>query len=282
MITIIDVWDIATFDDTLRRALDDKAELIRAHADRDNEIFLEYDHGDSPRRALMRPENEHAGAFAALSEQIAALMEERVIRAWHYSRLTDDEIALFLQSGIRVSTPEMLQERINAVVAAGLLAADVAHELVAASPFNSDQRRARTGKFYMVSHPEKISDSGVRGLLAYWGGEVASFFVQRQEIATPLGTIGAPRILEVAVPIAATGRAHGAAMAVLAAYTRSLGSVDSSHGFDLYVSAPLPPDSILRVHTRGESDFDSIGVTYPAGYVDVDQTFWKELTGEDD
>jgi hypothetical protein len=55
----------------------------------------------------------------------------------------------------------------------------------------------------------------------------------------------------------------------------------SKHCFDLYVTAPLGPDSVLRIHSEGDSSFHAIGVGYPEGYVDVDLNYWKELTGEE-
>lgn len=48
------------------------------------------------------------------------------------------------------------------------------------------------------------------------------------------------------------------------------------------MTAALPPDAILAVQTDGEETFTAMGRGYPAGFVDVDLTYWKDLTGEDD
>lgn len=48
------------------------------------------------------------------------------------------------------------------------------------------------------------------------------------------------------------------------------------------VNEPLPATAVLAVHTEGEEAFSSMRRTYPAGFVDVDADFWKELAGEDD
>lgn len=278
---IIDVWDVATFDTALRAELDKNAELIRAYVNRDNAIFLKHDHGSSPQGSLIRPENEHAGPYMRLTELIMAVMNERAIRAWHYTRMTDDDVARLWADGIRLSTPEMLRERLDRLVAASLLTADQAERLFAKSPFNSNQGKIRADKFYLVSHPQALTCSGVRGLLGFWGGEVASFFVQDEEMATPLAAIGASRVIEVATPVSATRNAYNAAEAVIGAYARSLGCVESGHAFDVCAIQALPRDAVLRIHTRGEPDFEAMIATYPPGYVDVSQTFWKQLTGED-
>lgn len=279
---IIDVWNVATFDAALRAALDQDAGLIRDHVDRDNAIFLEHDHGDSPRRSLIRPKNEHAGAHMHLTERIMALMNERTIRAWHYTRMTDDDVARMRVEGIRLSTPALLRERLDRLVAAGLVTPEQAADFVARSPFNSDQQQSRANKFYLASHPQRLTCSGVRSLLGFWGGEVVSFFVQDDPIARPLAAMGVARVLEVATPVRATRNAHNAAQAVLAAYARTLGCVESAHDFDVCVIEPVPAHAILRAHARGEPDFESMIAAYPPGYVDVMETYWRDLTGEDD
>ena len=279
---IIDVWNVATFDAALRSELDQSAELIRTYVDRENVIFLEHDHGNAPRHSLIRPENEHAGPYLRLIERVMAVMNERTIRAWHYTRMTDDDVAHLRAEGIRLSTPEMLRERLDRLVSANLLTADQAERLFGKSPFNGSQGKIRADKVYLVSHPQALTCSGVRGLLNFWGGEVASFFVQDKEMGAPLAAIGASRVIEVATPVSATRNAHNASEAVIGAYARTLGCVESGHAFDVCAIQALPPDAILRIHTRGEPDFESMISTYPPGYVDVSQTFWKELTGEED
>lgn len=281
-ITIIDVWNVGTFDDALRAKLDQNADLVRSYVNRENAIFLEHDYSDKPRRSMLRPENEHAAAYIRFVEHLMAIMNERTIRAWHYTRMTDDDVARFRTDGILLSSPELLRERLDRIVATGLLAADQAERLWQKSPFNSDQGDLRAQRFYLTSHPQRLTCSGVRGLLGFWGGEVASFFVQDQDMAQPLSTIGVARVIEVATPINTTRNAYHAAQAVTAAYARQIGCVEDAHGFDVCVLQRLPADAVLRIHTRGEADFDAMIESYPPGYVDVDETHWRDLTGEED
>ncbi|HWJ75221.1 MAG TPA: hypothetical protein VNX29_18840 [Kaistia sp.] len=277
----IDVWDTATFDPALAAQLDAHADLIRDYLHTDHEIFLSHDLGRGAGRSILRQENPYADDFYRLKETIGHAMDVRVIRAFHYTRLIDDEVAALSRDGIQLSTPETLRDRLNAVVSSADLSQEHADKLYAASPFHSDQIEARNGKFWMASHPVPIDDGGVAPLLGCWGGEVASMWVQDDALTAPLRGLGKPRIIEVAVPLAATRHSYDAGMAVIASFARSHGSIPSKHAFDLYVWWPLSSSSILKVLTEGEPAFAAMGRSYPVGYHDVDIGRWKELTGDD-
>jgi hypothetical protein len=278
----IDVWDAKTFDPELMRRLAPHADLVVDYFARDHAIFLAHELGRGPGRALLRPENEYADAFQALREAIGRAMAVRTLRAWHYTRLTDAEVAGLRRDGVRLSTPQTLQARFAALVAAGELTEAQAQALFAASPFHSDQLDARSGKFWMTSHPVAVDDGGVQPLLAHWGGEVASMWVRDEALLTALARIGRPRILEVAVPVDSTCHAYAAGEAVVATFARAQGAIPSKQAFDLYVREPLPGAAVQVVHTEGEPGYWSTGRGHPAAFVDIDLGRWRELTGEDD
>jgi hypothetical protein len=277
---LIDVWDARTFDDELSVSLVREADVVRNYMTNDRRIFLAHDLGRGT-ESYMRPENPYASPFLALEEAIGKLMESRTMRAWHYTRLTAAEVDQLWRDGIHLSTPATLRARLDFLIAGNMLNAPLADALYTKSAFHSDQFEARSGKFWMVSHPVAVDDHGVVPLMARWGGEVASFWTQDPELLAPLA-LGKPRVIELAVPLVRTRQSYWAGQAVVATFGRSLGCVPSKHCFDLYVTASLGPDSVLRIHSEGDSLFDAIGVGYPEGYVDVDLNYWKELTGEED
>lgn len=278
----IDVWDVGTFDPALIAHLESEADLIRKYLETDHEIFLSHDLGRGAGRSILRPGNPFAVRFLALQETVGREMLGRSIRAFHYTRLTDGEIATLKRAGIHLSTPSTLKRRLDDVVAAGGVARNLADQLYAKSPFHSEQLESRSGKFWMASHPVAIDDSGVTPLMKHWGGEVASMWIQDETLSAPLASLGKARIIEVAVPMWATNHSHAAGVAVVATFARSRGSIPAKQAFDLYVNQPLPPDTILAVHSEGDAQFAEIGRCYPAGFVDVDIGRWKELTGEED
>jgi hypothetical protein len=100
-------------------------------------------------------------------------------------------------------------------------------------------------------------------------------------LLSPIAAAGKPHVIELTISLALTRHSLLAGKAVVATFARTLGCTPSKHFFDLYVTTPLPPDSVLRVHSEGDSSFPEIGISYSEGYVDVDIGYWKELTGED-
>lgn len=268
----MDVWDIKTFDSDLMARLDREAELVRSFFQAEREIVLSYDLADRAICAL-RPINSHAQDFLQLKEEIGREMESRTIRAWHYSRLTDAEVAEMQRAGIHLSTPQSLHTRLAALVSAGVLTAERAEALYTTSLFHGDRLDVRSNKFSMCAHPIAVGDSGVRELQAYWGGEVVSWQVSDPDALAQLRAIGKPRVVELAVPLALTRRSYVAGGAVLAAFGRSLGCLPGNRSFDLYVIAPLPADAVLAVHSEGEEGFNAMGKSYPDGFVDVAPEF---------
>ncbi|PIW28678.1 MAG: hypothetical protein COW30_06925 [Rhodospirillales bacterium CG15_BIG_FIL_POST_REV_8_21_14_020_66_15] len=277
---IIDVWEVRKFDANLLAQLEENEPLITGYFEAEKQIFLSHDLGRDPRRSMLRPSNPYAHGFLELKEMIGLQMEMRTIRAFHYTRLTDDEVENILEAGIQVSTPETLRQRLDAIVSSGILSVDVADQLFAESPFHSDQLDARLGKFWLTSHPLAICNSGVVPLMERWGGEVASMWVRDRSLSDPLLKIGRPRIIEVAVPLNATKHSYMAGGAIIATFGRSRGTTPEKFAFDLYVEVALPPQAVLAVHAEGDIAFNAMGREYPEGYIDVDVGLWEELTGE--
>ncbi|GGJ25287.1 hypothetical protein [Neoroseomonas lacus] len=277
----LDVWDAGSFDPPLMALLRDGADLIQSYFETDHRLFLhERRHGGDLR--YKKPSNPHAAAFIAFWERLGDEIGDRTIRAFHYTRLTDGEVKSITRDGIHLSSPASLRRRLEDRIAEGLLTREHADSLLAASPFAGDQLELRTDRFWMISHPTIISNSGVAPLMAHWGGEVTHFWMEDAELLARLSVIGKPRVIEVAVPLGQTRHKRSAATAVIAAFGRSIGCIPEKGDFDLYVAAALPPDAILAIHTEGEPTFAEMGQKYPPGFVDVGIGRWKELTGEDD
>lgn len=279
---LIDVWDAETFDEDLLPILVDAAELIRNHMTTERKIFLRHDLKRNPGRPVRRRDNRFAHAFHALTEALGKKMACRTIRGGHYTHLTDPEVDVLQRHGVHLSTAATLQGRLDAAVAFGALAPELAETLYAASPFHSDQMEARANRFWMTSHPRAIDDDGIESMISRWGGEAASMWVQDPELLAPLGAIGKARVLELAVPLALTRHGYSAAEAVIATFGPAQGCVPAKGAFDLYVIAPLQPDAVLRVHSEGDALFNAVGRRYPRGCVDLDIGCWKEFMGEDE
>ena len=264
---LIDVWDLAMFDDELRADLDAHADVIRDYMVTSRRQWLEREASD---HTMPYPENPHAGEFIWVMEHIMRLMERRTIRAWHYTRLTNEEVQALRRGGIYPSSLGNIQARLDAQVAAGAFSREAADRLYRDSPYHSDQRSSRSNKFWMTSHPTAVDDGGVELLLESWGGEAVCFWQRDETLRDLLRRIGRARVLEIAMPLSCSRHGFSAAQAIASNYGRALGCRPDSHGFDLYSVEPLGPDCVLAVHSEGEPTYATLGRSYPAGYADAD------------
>lgn len=272
-VSVIDVWNIATFDSELRGDLDVHAAVIKDYLLTSRRQWLEREASD---HTMPYPENPFADEFIWVKEHVMRLMEARTIRAWHYSRLTDTEIDSVRESGVYPSSLDTIRSRFATQVAAGTFSQEVADRLFADSPYQSDQLDSRSDKFCMVSHPVDVEDGGVKLLLQSWGGESAYFWQRDPTLKAILKQIGRPRVLEIAMPLGHSRHGYSAAEAIVATYGRTLGCRPDKHMFDLYSHQPLGPAHILAIHTEGEPKFDALARGYPAEYIDVNLSRWDE------
>lgn len=264
---IIDVWNLETFDGELRGDLEARADLIRNYLVTSRRQWLER---EAPDCTKPHPENPYAGEFIRATKHIMRLMEQRTIRAWHYTRMTDAEVNAMRRGGIYPSTLDNIRARFAAQVNAGTFSQEVADRLFADSPYQTEQLGPRSNKFWMVSHPVEIEDGDVKLLLESWGGEAAYFWQQDPELQLLLRSIGTPRVIEIAMPLAHSRHGYSAAEAVVATYGRLLGCTPDKKAFDLYTYQPLGPKHLLAVHSEGGPRFAAMARGYPSDYVDTD------------
>ncbi|WP_315716230.1 MULTISPECIES: hypothetical protein [unclassified Bradyrhizobium] len=262
---IIDVWNVATFDPTLLRMLEKEAALIRNYLTTSRQQFLEREASDHTGPYLTNP---YAGDHQAFVEAVGREMNSRTIRAWHYTRLTDDEVHNIQENGICPGTLDTLRQRLEAQVKTGRLSTEDVEALYAASPcHHQEQQPGRLGKFWMTSDPVEIDDGGVELLLANWGGESTYFWLEDERLEKLVAGIGRPRVLEIAVPIEKTRHWLNAGRAVVRTFARMLRCQPDRGAFDLYTFEPLDADAILGIHSDGEPNFQNMGKGYPIGYV---------------
>jgi hypothetical protein len=264
---VVDVWDIATFDQELISKLRANAALVRDYLTTDRRLFEEREASDH--RMTLRT-NPYGGDYLAFVERIGRdIMQARTIRAWHYTRLVDAEVSVIRKSGIYPSTFDTLRQRLDAQVTAKAFSAADADALYAASPFH-EQEKIRSGKFWMTSNPIAPDDRGVELLLGNWGGEATYFWLRDERLKELVASIGRPRILEIAVPVSETNHWYSAGQAVVAAFARTLGCRPDRGAFDLYSMTTLEPTAVIAIHSEGDANFASMARGYPAGFMPDD------------
>ena len=130
----------------------------------------------------------------------------------------------------------------------------------------------------MASHLIPIDDGGVEPLMAHWGGEVASMWIDDQAILSTLSSVGKRAVVEVAVPLSLTNHSFSAGKAAVASFDRSLARIPSDDAFDLYATQPLPASPVLGVHCDGQPTFFKMAKGYPQSF--AHHCRWTDLAGE--
>jgi len=261
MTAIIDIWDIETYDAELVAMLAAERQLLIDYFRTDHEIDAEY----AASKHIMRRDNPHASAFYRLVDQISHAMESRTIRAWHYSRLTPDEIEQIEREGLVPSSIEDLQARLDRRVASGDFSAGQADRIFAGSPYHA-QAESRVGKLYMVANPEPHDYDGLTGVLRHWGGESTYFRLRDPEILALLRATGRAVIIEIAIPISASTRSAWAGFAAIHRFARSLGCDCETKDFELYATRALHASAVLNLHLEDDGVFQRIARGYPERY----------------
>ncbi|WP_320196561.1 hypothetical protein RMR10_025190 (plasmid) [Agrobacterium rosae] len=262
---LIDVWNIETFDSGLMTELDANKDLLCSY---EQTAKADYREQQASKEWLPHKENPYAAERQAILEEIIMpMMEQRIIRAWHHTRLTDDETRLLKANGVYTSDLTTIRKRLDAQVVAGVISAEVADAMYGSSPFYS-QKEARSGKFWMTSQPYQPGHHGVELLLGHWGGEGVYFWLEDDEHIKLVQSIGRPRIIEIAIPLGLTTSAYSATKAVIAAFVKAHGCEPDGGVFDLYATTALGPDAVLNVLTEGDPDFGSVARGYPAKFTD--------------
>jgi len=260
----VDVWDVDTFDDDLLKVLLAKRGLVHDYLTTDHERELERE--TSPLTALFRI-NPFADEHQRFVDSVSQTMHERSIRAWHYTRLTDGEVATLQTAGIHLSTLESTRQRLAALVAVGELSVENAEALLTESPLHDRQQHdARANQFCLACEPLHVESGGVTPLLGSWGGEVVYSHLKSPQLKTIVEAIGRPRVLELQVPVDAIRNGRRAGEVVVTSFARSLGDTRDFDSFDVFVNRALGPEAVLAIHTKGDATFDRIGRSYPIAW----------------
>lgn len=258
---MIDLWNPDTFSTELERALTAKSQLVFDYHSEACRLMDE--HLNSSPYQSPKP-NRFSADFLSFQEyELAPILARSRIRAWHYARLLDHEVAAMHQ-GLVPSSLGFLKKRLHDLVAMDLLSQEEADNIFQESPFQS-QGDIRSGRLWTVTVPLHYCDTGVSPFLESWGGESAYFWLSDDALATKLRNIGISRILEIESALSDGLNAFSASSTVLEAWAKKLGAPVVPFGCDLAITNCRDTAKVVRVHTEGESTFVAIAKTYPEG-----------------
>jgi hypothetical protein len=256
----IDAWDPKTFGAEISASLTEHSKLIFDYHVEDRRLMDEH-LNSSPYQSLKS--NRLFPAYQDFHENtLAPIVARSRIRAWHYTRLTDEEADAMHQQLVP-SSLEYLRYRLSNLVEKNLLTQDDAETVFAQSPFHKQSNRA--GCLCVTIIPLSHCDGGVELLLESWGGESAYFRLTDEGVAKALKSLGTPRIIEIETAVTDKLNGYKVAKTVLAAWARQLGAPVTLSGCDLFIEECIDTAEVLRIHAKGDNFFEAIGTTYPEG-----------------
>jgi len=151
----IDAWNPITFGEEITAALSAHSRIVYDYHVEDQRLMGEHLRS-SPYQSL--EPNRYFPAYQEFREHILApLLARSRIRAWHYTRLTDDEVDA-MKRCLVVSSLDYLRHRLSTLVENDLLGRDDADTVFTQSPF---QEQLRTGRLWTTVIPLPHNDSGV-------------------------------------------------------------------------------------------------------------------------
>lgn len=257
----MDAWSPATFDTELYEVLTDYTDLIVDYHCED--LRLMDAHLNSDPYESLKP-NRFGLEFLSFREHtVTPLVSDRRIRAWHYTRLIDDEV-LLIQRELEPSSLASLSLRLETLVRLNLLTQEEAGIVYRQSPFHS-QGIDRSNRLWTTTVPQQQNHPGVAPLLETWGGESAYFWLSNNTVAEKLRNIGTPRIVEIETALRDTLNAFSVAENVIQAWANRFGVSVQPSGCDLAITGCLDEARTLRIHTQGDGIFEQVGKTYPDG-----------------
>jgi hypothetical protein len=265
---LIDLWDIDTYDRDILEHLESHKGII------DGYFFLERKK-DAMVAKLSTWEpiqpNSFAGDYMAAVDGLGEIISTKTLRAFHYTRMTDDEVEAMMANGIVPTSVEFLKQRVDRQVIAGALTQEQGDAIVKRSPLRTADFGVRSG-FWSTSSPIHPSDSAVSLLVSHWGGESAYWLLTGTEdegIVDILKGIGRGWVIEIAIPLAAANAGlagFSVARNAVREYASFLGHDLYTAGLDLAIEHSVPASSILRIHSEDEEDYQMIGRGYPVTF----------------
>jgi len=259
----IDVWNLRTYDPELQRFLAEASPLITDYWQEDRRLYAERE-ADGHRGAPVP--NLHGPAYSRLRDAATMLVEERHVRAYHYTRLIPREIEAIRHGGMQPMTMGAIKARLALLVEEGLIDAATAETLLASSCYHQQIGGNRENRIWLTTHPYPTDYDGVSELLGKWGGESVAFNHLEGPMGDTLAAIGKPAIVEVDLPLRITTRAFSVAGCILDMQAKALGLSEGwDSAADLVAVEPVAPEWIRAIHIEGEAAYKGFGRTYPEG-----------------
>ncbi len=191
----------------------------------------------------------------ALAE-FTALIRSSPVRAYHCTRLLDEEAADIRSGGLRPLTVDLVEARIRAACAGGWLTLDEGEALLSGNAVDCD-RGQRFGQVCAVAGRSLLDEDpgAVEMLLSTWGGEVIYRAHERTALGARLRSMGTPAIVAVNLRLRAHSRAPRFWPPLACLFTGRLLGLPDTWG-DVFFYGPVAAADVAAIWQPGDREYD--------------------------
>lgn len=178
-----------------------------------------------------------------------------VLRGYHCTRLTDDEVEIIINNGMALPDIDMLHVRITAIEQKRLIDANLANYLRDKNQGNDENRKGRI--WFCFFKPYLAGQLGIGRFFQSWGGEALYNSHEDDPLSGEILTkIGTPCIIEAFVPIGSLSYHGGLDFKLIDFFLFNRGlkkTYDLNHEDRSLI--PIPANNISRIIKYPQEDF---------------------------
>jgi len=190
-------------------------------------------------------------------DSLTALLGDRLVRAYHGTRLLKEEAAAIRRHGLIPVSEELATSRIRLACASGHLTAAERDALLSGSVFASGNMIGRTGQVCAVVGRTVFDHdpAAVDLLLRLWGGEAIYWAHERTALAGRLRTLGKPSIVVSNLRLTGYSRPPLCAPPLSRLFVGRLLQLPGIHG-DVHCFGPVKAEDIADIWQPGHREYD--------------------------
>jgi hypothetical protein len=195
------------------------------------------------------PNVEHASFMTMICQ--------RPLRAFHSTRLLDEEAAAIRRQGLHPLSEELVTSRVRNAYAAGHLTATERNALLLGNVFASGNAAGRSGQVSTVVGRTIFDDepSAVDFLLGMWGGEAVYWAHESTALADRLRMLGKPSIVVVSLRLSGYSRAPFFAPSPAKLFVGRLLELPDAYG-EVHCFGPIRQEDVVEIWQPGHGDYD--------------------------
>jgi len=250
--------DETTWPTDLTDLLAENLEELKAYHKFERDLERRYAKGDWKAR-YHPPANPSQVTRMRVLEEANALVDGASVVGYHCTRLVDHEVDAILTGGMKPLSAELVQEKISALVASGLVPADVGSLLLTENATcHSEHYGRRLGmSWFVFARPTLREENGVIRLLSQWGGE-ATYLLHEQtpDVIERLRKLGTPCIVEAAITVRDIQTFCTVGERLVCHYLAKRRVRGENPDWEGYVEVPTP--RVRRIIRRGDGVFERL------------------------